>query len=118
MKIMFANSTKFCRRGIAAVVAAVVCTALTVASAVPAWAAGPPTADTAEAPAAPGASATLGQSMASRKPGSTVGIRGHGFVQDADGTRTTIDVPGATVFTIATSTNESGQTIGAYVDAK
>jgi uncharacterized membrane protein len=44
-----------------------------------------------------------------------VGLRGHGFVA-SNGVFTTIDAPGASVFTIAFGIDESGKTVGGYVD--
>ena len=53
-----------------------------------------------------------------RNPGRRGGkdvVRGHGFVAD-NNVFTTIDAPGAGLFTIAFGIDESGKTVGGYVD--
>jgi probable HAF family extracellular repeat protein len=113
------DNTSIRRGGMAAIATAVVVTALVVASSVPPWAAAQPTASTVKAPAASGAAASArGHLMASRNGSSDVGIRAHGFVRDASGTFATIDVLGATSFTIVFGINNNGETAGGYVDAK
>jgi hypothetical protein len=98
------RSTRTVRLGMAAMAAAV----FSVFSGISA-----PLAGAAERPAGSPAEA-----LKARKGKDEPGIRGHGFVRDASGTFTTIDVPGATRFTLALGTNEAGQTVGAYVDRK
>jgi probable HAF family extracellular repeat protein len=102
------NSTRFSRSTRAAI-AAVVFSAPAVVSLVPARAVAQPAAEKAAVSAG-------GEMTASRKK-NDIGIRGHGFVQD-NNVLTTIDVPGATTFSLALGTNEAGQTVGAYVDKK
>ena len=58
------------------------------------------------------------QLRASRRNRNDFFVRGHGFVRDADGEFTVIDVPRATVSTIAFGIDESGRTVGSYVDAR
>jgi probable HAF family extracellular repeat protein len=53
-----------------------------------------------------------------RKKGDSVVVRGHGFIRDERGGFMTIDAPRAGVFTIAFGLNDSGQTVGGYVDAR
>jgi probable HAF family extracellular repeat protein len=54
----------------------------------------------------------------SRKPGTKIGLRGHGFVRDASGAFSTIDVDGARSFTVVFGINSTGDTAGGYVDAR
>ncbi len=55
---------------------------------------------------------------ASRNGRDVIGLRGHGFVRDAGGNVTTIDVRRATSFTIVFGINTNGEMVGGYVDAK
>ena len=50
-----------------------------------------------------------------RKGGRDVGLRGHGFVAD-NGVFTTIDAPGAGLYTVAFGIDDRGRTVGGYVD--
>jgi uncharacterized membrane protein len=45
------------------------------------------------------------------------GVRGHGFVLD-NRVFTTLDAPGTGAFTVTFGINDSGQTVGGYVDAQ
>jgi probable HAF family extracellular repeat protein len=73
----------------------------------------------ATSPTAAGATASAhGQVTPSRTGTGAGGIRGHGFVHDAGGNFTTIDVPGATSLTIVFGINTNGATAGGYVDAR
>jgi hypothetical protein len=92
--------TSIRRRGMAAVAAAVVCTALAVASSVPAWAAAQPT------PSPTGASAR-GQMM-----GGNSGVSVHGFLRDNKGGLTPIDAPDAAVETVPSGLDSRGQRVG------
>jgi probable HAF family extracellular repeat protein len=121
--MIFANSKRFRstfalrasadkRLSRAAIAAAAIFTAFVVASAVPAWAA------SSKAPAAStAADSAPDQSAASRKNKNDVGIRGHGFVRDGD-VFSTIDAPGAGLYTVAFGIDESGKTVGGYVDER
>jgi uncharacterized membrane protein len=80
----------------------------------PAWAAAQPTTSSAAAPVASQAAAR-GHMMDSRKGKNDAGIRGHGFVAD-NGVFTTIDAPGAGLFTVVFGIDESGKTVGGYID--
>jgi hypothetical protein len=112
------GSSRSIRRGLTAAVAAVLA-AVAVAGPLAAGAQVQQPAPAPSAPATPeGPASAMHRIMASCKPGTTADITGHGFVRDAGGTITTIDVPGATTFTLALGTNEAGQTVGAYVDKK
>jgi probable HAF family extracellular repeat protein len=102
--------TKVRRGGLAAIVAAVILTALAVVSLVPARATAQPAASEAVASAD-------GEMAASRKGKRDGGIRGHGFVRDGD-VFTTIDAPGAGSFTVVFGINASGDTAGGYVDQR
>ena len=53
--------------------------------------------------------------MDSHKGKNDTGIRGHGFVADS-GVFTTIDAPGAGLFTGVFGIDESGKTVGGYID--
>jgi uncharacterized membrane protein len=55
--------------------------------------------------------------MVSRKGRGDVGLRGHGFLAD-DGVFTTIDAPGAGLYTVAFGIDTRGRTAGSYVDAQ
>jgi uncharacterized membrane protein len=104
------DSTSVRRCGSVAIAAAVVLTALALTNAEPARAAAQPAASET------GASAR-DDMAASRQGKNGVGIRTHGFIRDANGVLTTIDVPRAGS-TQANSTNERGQSVGVYVDRK
>jgi probable HAF family extracellular repeat protein len=54
----------------------------------------------------------------SRSRTDNVGLRGHGFVRDAAGDFDSIDIPGATSFTMVFGVNTNGDMVGGYVDAK
>jgi probable HAF family extracellular repeat protein len=108
MKMISANVTMFHRRAIAAIVAAVIFTAIAVASAAPAWTA-------SEVPASKAAPSGSDRSAASHKNGNDVGLRGHGFVAD-NGRFTTIDARRAGAFTVVVGRDERGRTAGGYVD--
>lgn len=45
-------------------------------------------------------------------------LRGHGFVRNAGGGVTTLDVPGASSYTVTFGIDEHGRTVGGYVDAR
>jgi hypothetical protein len=45
-----------------------------------------------------------------------IGIQGHGFVRDAGGALTTVDVLGATTFTVVFAINNNGQIVRIYID--
>jgi uncharacterized membrane protein len=110
------DSTRGRRCWMAAIAAVTVFTALAVTGSLPAGAAGQPTASTVEAPAAArAAAAARGHLMASRKGSSDVGIRGHGFVA-SNGVFTTIDAPGAGLYTVAFGIDDRGRTVGGCVD--
>lgn len=47
-----------------------------------------------------------------------IDLRGHSFVRDARGGITTVDVPGASSYTITFGIDEQGRTVGGYVDAR
>jgi hypothetical protein len=105
------------RRELGAIAAAVFA-ALAVAS---------PLAAGAQAQPAPAPSAQAGsddprsgqdQVTDSRKPGTKIGLRGHGFVREPSGVFTTVDVPRASSFTIVFGINTTGDTVGGYVDAR
>jgi uncharacterized membrane protein len=103
---------------LAAIATAVVFTALALTNAVPMWVAAQPTAPAVEAPTASGAAGSAGAKMrASRKGKNIVGLRAHGFVAE-NGVFTTIDAPGAGSFTVVFGIDESGKTVGGYVDRK
>jgi probable HAF family extracellular repeat protein len=104
-------------RGLATIAAIAVCMALAVTGSLPLVVAAPPTSAPAEASTAAGAAASEhGHMMASHKSGSDDGgVRGHGFVLD-NGVFTAIDAPGAGLYTIAFGIDESGKTVGGYVD--
>jgi hypothetical protein len=92
VKRIFANSAKFRRR--------VIVTIIAVAGAALAGEA-QPAASVAEAPAVSGAVASARDDTEDSRNGkSEVGIRGHGFIAD-NGAFTTIDAPGAGLFTVA-----------------
>jgi uncharacterized membrane protein len=101
------NSARFHRRVIAAIVVAVIFTALAVTSSA-AWAAEQPTASLAEGSA-------RADEMAPRKNKNDVGIQGHGFVA-SNGVFTTIDAPRAGFYIVVFGVDESGKTVGGYVD--
>jgi hypothetical protein len=103
------DSTSVRRRGLVAIAAAVVFTALALTNAVPARAAAWPAASKT------GASAR-DDMTASRQGKNGVGLRTHGFIRDANGVLTTIDVPGATLTQIA-GINDRGVMVGFYADA-
>jgi hypothetical protein len=106
------------RRKLAAIFAAAVFAALAVTGALPVGAAVQPTAPAVEPPAASGAAASAdGEMTTSHKGKSDVGLRGHGFVRDGD-VFTTIDAPGAGAFTVVFGIDESGKTVGGYVDRR
>ena len=52
-----------------------------------------------------------------RRKGDNDVIRGHGFVSD-NGVFTTIDAPGAGLFTVAFGIDDRGRTVGGYVDGR
>jgi uncharacterized membrane protein len=104
-----ANGTKFRGRVMAAIVATVIFTTLALASAVPAWAASEARAASKDADSAPD------QSVASRKNKNDVVIRGHGFVA-SNGVFTTIDAPGAGLYTVVFGIDDDGRAVGGYVD--
>jgi uncharacterized membrane protein len=109
--MILGNKKGFRRYVKAAIAATVIFSALALASAVPAWPA-------SEAPAASKPAALAGDDIApSRKNKNDVGLRGHGFTA-SNGVFTTIDVPGATSFTIVFGINTAGDTVGGYVDAQ
>ena len=107
------DNTSIWRSGLAASAAALIFTVLAVASTVPAWAA-QPTASAAESAVASGASAD-GKMTTSRKNKNDIGLRGHGFVAE-DGVFTTIDAPGAGLYTGVFGIDDRGRTVGGYVD--
>jgi uncharacterized membrane protein len=47
-----------------------------------------------------------------------IGLRGHGFVRDAGNGVTTVDVPGASSYTVTFGIDTQGRTVGGYVDAR
>jgi probable HAF family extracellular repeat protein len=105
--MILGNKKRFGSYVKAAIAVAAVFAALTVASAVPAG----------EAAQSKTSDAAPDRSMASRKHKHEVGLRGHGFVRDTGGNFTTVDVRGATSFTIAFGITTNGATVGGYVDA-
>jgi probable HAF family extracellular repeat protein len=108
--MILANSRRV-RRRVKVAIGAVIFTALAMASSVPAWAASKdPAASTA-------ADSSRDQNAASRKNKNDVGIKGHGFVRDGD-VFTTIDAPGADLYTVAFGIDDRGRTVGGYVDEK
>jgi probable HAF family extracellular repeat protein len=109
MDMVFTNSKRF-RHAAASSAAAVIFTALAISSAGP-WAA-------AEAQTASSAAASDRTETSLRKNKNDRGITAHGFVRDSNGVFTTVDVPGATTFTLVLGTNEAGKSVGAYVDRK
>jgi probable HAF family extracellular repeat protein len=103
--MMSLRNTKFYRRGLAAITAVVIFTALAVVNAVPAG----------EAAQSKTSDAAPDRSTASRKHKHEVGLKGHGFVA-SNGVFTTIDAPGAGSFTVAFGIDDRGRTVGGYVD--
>jgi uncharacterized membrane protein len=107
--MIFANSARFHRRVIAAIVVAVIFTAFAVTGST-AWAAEQPTASPAEASA-------RADEMAPRKNKNDIGIQGHGFVA-SNGVFTTIDAPDAGFYTVVFGIDDRGRTVGSYVDER
>ena len=105
--MIFANSARFHRRVIAAIVVAVIFTAFAVTGSAT-RAAEQPTASPAEGSA-------RADKMASRKNKNDIGIQGHGFVA-SNGVFTTIDAPDAGFYTVVFGIDERGRTVGGYVD--
>ena len=105
--MIFANSARFCRRVIVAIVVAVIFTAFAVT--------GSATRAAEQPRASPSRIQLDADKMASRKNKNDIGIQGHGFVAD-NGVFTTIDAPGAGLYTVAFGIDERGRTVGGYVD--
>jgi probable HAF family extracellular repeat protein len=95
-------------RGLAAIAAAAIFTALAVVSFVPA-------ATEAQPAASDLAASADGEMRVSRKGKRDGGIRGHGFVRDGD-VFTTIDAPGVGSFAVAFGIDNRGRTVGGYAD--
>jgi hypothetical protein len=117
LNMVLGDSIRARRRGLAAIVAAAMFTALAPARAVPAWAAPDtpaPLMPMAEPPRRPEPATTP---WPCRKGKTAVGIRGHGFVAD-HGVFTTIDAPDAGPYTVAFGIDESGRIVGGYVDVR
>ena len=109
--MIWLNSKGF-RHCIKSAIATAVVFTLVVASWVLTWAAAE------ESPAAEKAAISADTEMVtSRKNKKDVGLRGHGFVRDGD-VFTTIDAPGAGLFTLSFGIDESGKTVGGYVDER
>jgi probable HAF family extracellular repeat protein len=108
--MILANNKRFRRHRLASIAASVMVTMFAVVGSVPPWAVAQPAASDAAASA-------RDDSAASHKKKNDVGIQGHGFVA-SNGVFTTIDAPGARFYTVVFGIDESGKTVGGYVDER
>ncbi len=56
--------------------------------------------------------------LSARKGHDAIGLRGHGFVRDSGGGFTTIDAPRADFFTVVFGLDDTGRSVGSYVDRR
>jgi probable HAF family extracellular repeat protein len=109
MRLTLPNDSRRLAVAIVTIAAAIALAALTVTRAPTAF---------AQSVAMSAQSSRLAALAVSHQGRPDTGLRGHGFVRDAEDRFTTIDVPGAGAFTLAFGLGEDGNTVGGYVDRR